>query len=89
MVFFLVPSREVQLKTDLLRVVGSALYGQRWQVEIARDLGVTYRTLARWLALDAMPDDVPFRLRPIVKTRVDRVLEVRKLLWSSLGEDLH
>lgn len=74
------------MRADLLRVVGPALYGQRWQVEVARDLGVTFRTLSRWLALDAMPDDIPKRLRPIVKTRHDRVVEVRRLLWSSLGE---
>lgn len=72
------------MKPDLLRVVGAALYGQRYQVEIARDLGVSYRTVSRWLALDAMPDDVPRRLRPILRTRLERVLQVRKLLWTSL-----
>lgn len=74
------------MKADLLQVVGSALYGQHWQVAIAADLGVTYRTVSRWVYLDAMPNDIPKRLRPIVKTRVERVLEVRKLLWSSLGD---
>lgn len=74
------------MRADLLRVVGPALYGSHWVADIAAPLGVTVRTVNRWLALDAMPDDIPVRLRPIVRARVERVLEVRKLLWSSLGE---
>lgn len=70
------------MRADLLRVVGSALYGSRFQSDIARDLGVTFRTVNRWLFNDAMPDDIPLRLRPIVKTRLAAVEEVRKLLWS-------
>lgn len=72
------------MRSDLLRVVGSALYGSHWVADLAPALGVTVRTVNRWLLHDAMPDDIPLRLRPIVKARVDRALEVRKLLWSSL-----
>lgn len=79
-------SDERRSSCDLLKVVGSALYGQHWQVQIASDLGVSYRTVSRWLAFDAMPADVPKRLRPIVKARLDRLVEVRRLLWSLLGE---
>lgn len=70
------------MKVDLLRSVGAALYGRRWQVQVADDLGVTYRSVARWLATGEMPDDIPARLRPIVRTRVSAVEEARRLLWS-------
>lgn len=76
------------MRADLLRIVGSALYGSHWVVDLAPQLGVTVRTVNRWLLNDAMPDDIPVRLRPIVRARVERAIEVRKLLWSSLGEVL-
>ena len=34
----------------LLSDVGKALYGPRWQSELARDLGVSIRTMQRWAA---------------------------------------
>ncbi len=34
----------------LLEETGEALYGPRWQTELARDLGVTDRTVRRWHA---------------------------------------
>lgn len=36
----------------LLTDCGIALYGERWQSEIARDLDITDRTVRRWLAGD-------------------------------------
>ena len=36
--------------TALLRTVGEALYGLRWQCAIARELGVNDRTVRRWVA---------------------------------------
>lgn len=35
-----------------LTAIGSALYGPRWRSPLARDLGVTYRTLRRWVKGD-------------------------------------
>jgi len=35
---------------DLFCRVGGALYGPRWQSELARDLGVSDRTVRRWAA---------------------------------------
>jgi len=35
---------------DLFCRVGAALYGPRWQSELARDLGVSDRTVRRWAA---------------------------------------
>lgn len=37
---------------DLLAAAGAALYGPRWQSEIARDLDVSDRTVRRWVAGD-------------------------------------
>lgn len=34
----------------LLVECGEALYGPRWQSELARDLGVADRTVRRWIA---------------------------------------
>ncbi len=34
----------------LLAECGEALYGPRWQSELARDLGVADRTVRRWVA---------------------------------------
>ena len=34
----------------LLVDAGEALYGPRWQSELARDLGVADRTVRRWVA---------------------------------------
>lgn len=35
---------------DLLIECGRALYGQQWQSALARDLGVSGRTMRRWAA---------------------------------------
>lgn len=40
----------------LLREVGEALYGPRWQTDLARDLGVADRTVRRWEVGDS---DIP------------------------------
>lgn len=34
----------------LLHEAGEALYGPRWQSELARELGVNIRTVQRWAA---------------------------------------
>lgn len=34
----------------LLAECGEALYGPRWQADLARDLGVADRTVRRWVA---------------------------------------
>lgn len=35
---------------DLLIACGQALYGERWQSPLARDVGVSDRTMRRWVA---------------------------------------
>lgn len=38
------------MSSKLLRDAGEALYGPRWQSDLARDLHVADRTMRRWLA---------------------------------------
>lgn len=53
-----------------LAQVGEALYGLRWQSELARDLGVAVRTVQRWMdGSRAIPAGVPGELLELLKTR--------------------
>lgn len=65
----------------LLREAGAALYGPRWQSDIARDLGVSDRTVRRW---DAGQNDVPEgvwdELRALLKARGLALAAVRRKL---------
>ena len=55
---------------DLLRMAGEALYGDRWQSPIARDLGVSSRTVRHWCGeRHACPPDIGGRLLPLVEAR--------------------
>lgn len=38
------------MTTSLLIECGEVLYGPRWQSQLARDLGVSDRTIRRWVA---------------------------------------
>ena len=56
---------------------GEALYGPRFQRELAAALGVNERTMRRWLAGDTVPPDgVLDDLRDLVH---DRIAELRAL----------
>lgn len=47
------------MSPELLHSIGNALYGPRWQSELARDLGVSDRTVRRWSAGEhQVPDGV-------------------------------
>lgn len=60
---------------ELLRLVGEALYGERWQAPIAADLGVSDRAVRYWIsATTHCPDDIGERLLAIVQ-RKQRGLE--------------
>lgn len=56
--------------TDLLREAGEALYGPRWQSDLARDLGVSDRTVRRWIAgTFDVPDGVWTQIRALLRQR--------------------
>jgi hypothetical protein len=65
----------------LLREAGEALYGPRWQSDLARDLKVSDRTVRRW---DAGANDIPagvwLELRALLKARGLALASVRRKL---------
>jgi hypothetical protein len=51
------------MSSRLLKQCGQALYGPRWQSEVARDLGVADRTVRRWVdGSSDVPDGVYYEL---------------------------
>jgi hypothetical protein len=69
------------MSSKLLRDSGEALYGARWQSELARDLNVADRTMRRWLA---GADDLP----PGVALDLLRLCEERAQALDDLAERL-
>jgi hypothetical protein len=66
---------------SLLREAGKALYGPRWQSDLARDLGVSDRTVRRWDAnQNEIPPGVGVELRTLLKTRSMALAAVRRKL---------
>lgn len=56
--------------SKLLRDTGKALYGTRWQTDLARDLGVADRTVRRWVAgVDDLPAGVALDLWRLCEER--------------------
>lgn len=62
---------------DILRAYGEALFGPRWQSELARALDVNERTMRRWLAGDTpIPDGLADDL---AKLKAERIKLLRAL----------
>lgn len=60
---------------SLLRRCGEALYGPRWQSDLARDLGVSDRTIRRWAAaVDDPPPGVYADLTRLMSERADTLI---------------
>jgi len=58
---------------DLIRQVGRALYGARWQLELSRELGVNRITVQRWNRGDMEPSPgVWIELRALVHGRIGK-----------------
>ena len=68
------------MSSRLLKRCGEALYGPRWQSEIARDLKVADRTVRRWLVgSNDVPDGVYLELLGLCQERaaeLDELIEV-------------
>ena len=45
-----------------LKIIGEALYGPRWQSDLARDLNIADRTMRRWCAGEDIPPGVAHEL---------------------------
>lgn len=71
----------VSNRLALLRAVGEALWGPRWQTEMAREIGVAKRTVQRW---DAGANDVPdaafIALAKVAAARVDALGAIMRRL---------
>lgn len=65
----------------LLREAGEAIFGPRWQSELARELNVTDRTMRRWVAGEfSIPQAVSAELRGILKAKGAAMAAVRRKL---------
>jgi len=71
---------------DLLRLVGEALYGERWQSPIANDLGVSDRAVRYWLSCaNQCPDDMGDRLLAIVARKRTALGKLESTVIGRLG----
>ncbi|WP_294282843.1 hypothetical protein [uncultured Sphingomonas sp.] len=70
---------------ELLRFVGEALYGERWQAPIAGDLGVSDRAVRYWIsAANPCPEDLGLRLLAIVVRKRDSLAGLEKVVLRRL-----
>lgn len=66
------------MSSRLLKRCGEALYGPRWQSEVARDLDVSDRTVRRWVdGSQDVPDGVYLELHRLL---TERAAEIDDLL---------
>jgi hypothetical protein len=63
-----------------LTAAGPVLFGPQWQSEMARALGVSDRSVRRWLAENSAPDEIAPQLRKLIDTRISRLKQVRRRL---------
>jgi hypothetical protein len=69
----------------LLVECGEALYGERWQSALARDLGVSDRTMRRWAAgTHDVPGALYAELQQLTHKRAQRLDTIEHTLRQSL-----
>lgn len=65
----------------MLSETGEALFGPRWQTEVAKALNVADRTIRRWISEpDTMPPSVAGDLRRLCDERIARITAIRDRL---------
>lgn len=70
--------------TRLLRQCGKALYGDRWQRELAIALGVADRTVRRWIAGDnSIPAGVYGDLQQIIRQRITTLQSLQQAMETT------
>lgn len=52
-----------------IAIIGAALYGPRWQSDLARALGVTDRTMRRWAVAGELPEAYAPAVRALLRQR--------------------
>ena len=73
------------MSPDNLRAIGGALFGPRWQRELARALSISERLMRMWLAGDRrLPANLVDRLDVITINRITELVAIRRELqrWS-------
>ena len=79
-------SGKMTRRADILRRAGEALYGERWQSPLSRDLVVTDRTIRNWAAgRNECPDDVPEKLLHILRARGESVAKLTSTIEQQVG----
>ena len=62
---------------DMLIKYGEALYGPRFATDLARDLGVSDRTMRRWLAGDTNPPEgILADLKRLARERIEALKSI-------------
>ena len=70
---------------ELLRLVGEALYGERWQAPIAADLGVSDRAVRYWISIaNPCPDDLGARLLAIIVGKRESLAGLERIVLERL-----
>lgn len=73
--------------STLLRDLGEALYGPRWQSDLSRDLAVSDRTMRRWVAgSDDLPSGVAADLLRLCNERLKILSDLRVRLAAAKGD---
>lgn len=68
-------------QSELLRNVGTALYGRQWYAKLSDDLGLNRRRIQRWLAeSDPVPDGVWGELEEMLEERQTHIAQTLEQL---------
>src|SRR5438046_1066288 len=75
-------------EVDLLERVGKTLYGDRWQTQMAKALGISDRTVRRWVLFES---SIPWsfladKLPSIFTARTEELRSVLKELRLRIGQ---
>lgn len=63
--------------SEIIRLIGEALFGSQWQSDLAGALGVSSRTVRRWLAGEDRPrPGVWHDLHTLLRDRERRIREI-------------
>jgi hypothetical protein len=67
------------VEISLLCEAGQALYGERWQTDLANDLQVADRTVRRWVSgASPIPSGLWSEINDILRKHSDSIAEVRR-----------
>lgn len=72
--------------SQVLRLAGQALYGERWQAQLSRQLGVSDRMIRYWIAESHdLPTEVADRLLRALQSRSAEVDDAIVVIERELG----